>query len=62
VIARILRFSTTNSGSIYICDECRLNCKVVADERMRRLIHDMPQVFCPFDDREPEFKFAGIRT
>ena len=22
----------------------------------------MPQVFCPFDDRKPEFKSAGTRT
>jgi hypothetical protein len=42
---------------VYICTVCQLNWKaVVSDERMQRLIDDRAQVFCPLDDRKPEFK------
>jgi hypothetical protein len=42
---------------VYICNVCQLNCKaVVSDQRMQRLIDEKAQVFCPLDDRKPEFK------
>jgi hypothetical protein len=41
----------------YVCNVCRLNCKaVVSDKRMRQLIDQVPQAFCPFDDKKPKFK------
>jgi hypothetical protein len=44
---------------IYVCNACRLNCKaVVSDERAQRLLDEIPQIFCPSDDRKPEFKLG----
>jgi hypothetical protein len=47
----------------YVCNACRLNCKaVVSDERAQRLLDEMPQIFCPSDDRKPEFKLDKTRA
>jgi len=48
---------------IYGCNACQLHCKaVVSDERARRLFDEMPKIFCPSDDREPEFKLDKTRA
>jgi len=48
---------------VYICNVCQLNCKaVVSDQRMQRLIDDRARVFCPLDDKKPEFKLHETRV
>jgi hypothetical protein len=59
----IQRRRRRSANLIYVCNACRLNCKaVVSDERARRLLEEMPQIFCPSDDREPEFKLDKTRA
>jgi hypothetical protein len=59
-VEKMLGFGATQRRDlIYVCNECRLNCKAVgSDELALRLIDDVPQIFCPFDDATPHFKLA----
>jgi hypothetical protein len=59
----IQRCRQRSADLIYVCNACQLHCKaVVSDERARRLFDEMPKIFCPSDDREPEFKLEKTRA
>jgi hypothetical protein len=59
----IQRRRQRSADLIYVCNACQLHCKaVVSDERARSLLDEMPKIFCPSDDREPEFKLYKTRA